>query len=73
MLFALLIADLFASRVLSANMRKRVTQKDAKNPHAVALSRLGASKGGKARAKKLTPARRREIAKVAAQARWKKH
>jgi len=41
-----------------------------KNPHAVALSRLGASKGGKARAAKLTPEERREIARKAAQARW---
>lgn len=42
-----------------------------KNPHAVALGRLGGQKGGKARAEKLTPARRREIAKKAAQARWR--
>ncbi len=32
----------------------------------------GGKKGGKARAEKLTPARRREIAKNAARARWKK-
>ena len=31
-----------------------------KNPHAVALSKLGAGKGGRARADKLTPERRRE-------------
>lgn len=42
-----------------------------KNPAAVSLGRLGGLKGGKARAKKLTPAKRREIAKKAAQARWK--
>ena len=41
-----------------------------KNPHAVALGRLGGKKGGPARAKKLTPEQRREIAKKAAQARW---
>ena len=40
-----------------------------KNPHAVALGRLGGKKGGKARADKLTPERRREIAKKAAAAR----
>lgn len=39
---------------------------------ASALGRLGGRKGGLARAKKLTPAKRREIAKVAAAARWKK-
>jgi len=35
-----------------------------------ALGRLGGLKGGKARAEKLTPERRTEIAKKAAQARW---
>ena len=44
----------------------------AKNPHAQALSKLGASKGGKARAKNLTAKRRKAIAKKAAQARWGK-
>ncbi len=43
-----------------------------KNPHAVALSKLGAAKGGKARAAKLTPEERREIARKAAQVRWAK-
>ena len=38
---------------------------------AKALGRLGGLKGGKARAEKLTPERRSEIAKKAAQARWK--
>jgi len=41
-----------------------------KNPAAVALGRLGGKKGGKARAEKLTPEQRREIAKKAAAARW---
>jgi hypothetical protein len=45
---------------------------DERNPAAVALGKLGASKGGKARAKKLTPEQRSEIAKKAAQARWAK-
>jgi hypothetical protein len=34
--------------------------------------RRGGKKGGKARAKKLTPAQRSEIARLAALARWKK-
>ena len=42
-----------------------------KNPHAVALSRLGARKGGLARAAKLSPQERKEIARKAAEARWK--
>ncbi|MEE8470063.1 MAG: histone H1 [Dehalococcoidia bacterium] len=36
-----------------------------------ALGHAGGLKGGKARASKLTPEQRREIAKKAAQARWK--
>lgn len=38
---------------------------------AVALGRLGGLKGGKARAKSLTPKKRAAIAKKAAHARWK--
>lgn len=34
------------------------------------LSKKGAAKGGRARAARLTPERRREIAKKAAAARW---
>jgi hypothetical protein len=45
---------------------------DGKNPFAVALSRLGASKGGKARAESLTKKERSQIAKKAAKARWEK-
>jgi hypothetical protein len=41
-----------------------------KNPHAQALSKLGANKGGQARAKKLTSKKRSQIAKKAAAARW---
>lgn len=43
-----------------------------KDPAAVALGRKGGLKGGKARAKKLTPERMSEIAKKAAQKRWNK-
>jgi len=45
---------------------------EGKNPNAVALGRLGGLKGGKARAAKMTPERRKEIAKQAANKRWKK-
>jgi hypothetical protein len=41
-----------------------------KNPHAVALGRMGGLKGGKARAEKLSAARRRVIARKAARVRW---
>jgi hypothetical protein len=42
-----------------------------KNPHAMALGRLGGLKGGRARAEKLSARRRRQIARLAAQARWR--
>jgi hypothetical protein len=45
---------------------------EGKNPHAVALGRLGGKKGGPARASKLTPEQRRDIARQAARARWAK-
>jgi hypothetical protein len=43
-----------------------------KNPAAVALGKLGGAKGGKARAAKLSPAKRKAIAKKAARKRWGK-
>jgi hypothetical protein len=47
-------------------------QEREKNPAAVALGRLGASKGGQARAAKLSSKKRSAIAKKAANARWNK-
>ncbi len=49
---------------------KKSKENTAKNPFAVALGKLGASKGGKARAAALTKKRRKEIALAAANARW---
>lgn len=43
---------------------------EGKDPAAVALGRKGGSKGGKARAEKLSPEERSEAAKKAADARW---
>jgi hypothetical protein len=43
---------------------------DTRNPHAVALGKLGGAKGGKARAVKLSARKRSDIAKRAARARW---
>jgi hypothetical protein len=43
---------------------------DTRNPHAVALGSMGGKKGGKARAAKLSSAKRKVIAKKAARARW---
>lgn len=47
-------------------------EQSEKNPAAVALGRLGGKKGGKARAAKLTPEERKEIARKAAKSRWSK-
>ncbi len=52
--------------------KEATLEEPEKNPNAVALGRLGGKKGGKARAEKLTPEERKEIAKLAANARWKK-
>jgi hypothetical protein len=41
-----------------------------KNPHAVAMGKLGGQKGGKARAEALSPAKRKAIARRAAISRW---
>lgn len=49
-----------------------IEDKPAKNPHAVALGKLGGSKGGKARAENLSARRKRSIAKKAAKTRWAK-
>lgn len=45
---------------------------NGKNPAAVMLGRKGGLKGGKARAASLSSKRRKEIAKIAADARWGK-
>ena len=48
------------------------TNSNDKNLAAVVLGRLGGKKGGHARAKRLTPEQRSDIARRAAQARWQK-
>lgn len=48
------------------------SKKSEKNKAAQELGRLGGLKGGKARAAKLTPEERSEIARKAAQKRWEK-
>ena len=59
--------------VLASQIVEEATSKpEEKNPAAVALGRLGGLKGGKARANKLTPEQRKEIARNAAQKRWSK-
>jgi hypothetical protein len=57
---------------LAVGETTEILPKDNKNIHAVELGRLGGLKGGKARAKKLSKAKRIEIAKQGAKARWQK-
>ena len=63
---AKLIADIATGEV------KEETSEEGKDPAAVALGRKGGLKGGVARAAKLTPEQRKEIAKKAAAKRWEK-
>ena len=67
--------NVLASNIVEQATGESIKQslKDTKkNPAAVALGRLGGLKGGKARANKLTPEQRKEIAKKAAETRWLK-
>ena len=57
-------------RVIAETEDEPTDDEPEKNPAAVALGRLGGKKGGPARAAKLTPEERREIAQKAARARW---
>lgn len=59
-----------AFRVVREATEKHDPEARKKNPAAVALGRLGASKGGKARAAKLSAKKRAQIARKAAMARW---
>lgn len=59
---------------LAASIVEAATQgepEDTRDPAAVALGRKGGLKGGRARAEKLTPEERAQIARKAAAARWK--
>jgi hypothetical protein len=60
-----------AAFVLNAVIKKTEPPQRVKNRAAVALGRLGGKKGGPARAEKLSPLQRSEIARKAALSRWK--
>jgi hypothetical protein len=64
------VADLIGEKVDASPLA--TAPEDTRNPAAVALSALGASKGGIARAKALSDRKRKAIARKAAAARWKK-
>jgi len=61
-----------AAQIVKAATEGEIPPESTKNPAAVALGKLGGKKGGRARAEKLTPERRREIAQRAAATRWAK-
>ena len=52
--------------------REPTPEEQGKDPAAVSLGRRGGLKGGKARSASMTPKHRAEIAKKAAEARWRK-
>ncbi len=55
---------------LASSIVEQAAKDTEKNAHAVALGRLGGLKGGKARASRLSPEQRKEIAQRAARKRW---
>ena len=64
------INQLAAAIVSEATSEAPKAEEPEKNPHAVALGRIGGLKGGAVRAAKLSPDQRREIARKAAAKRW---
>ena len=66
------LAKMIADMAWGESEAVSVPETPAKNPAAVALGKLGGAKGGKARAAKLSPEQRSEIAKKGAAARWSK-
>jgi hypothetical protein len=66
------VEDLIGQKMDGTALVKPIELPDTRNPAAVALSKLGASKGGKARALALSDRRRKIIARKAAEARWGK-
>jgi hypothetical protein len=63
---AVMVAKIATGEITEPNIN------EGKNAAAVELGKLGGAKGGKARADKLTPKQRSDIAKKAAQKRWSK-
>jgi hypothetical protein len=59
---------------LSKHDPDSITEKppEGKDPKRQATGRIGGIKGGKARAEKLSPAKRKQIAKKASRTRWAK-
>jgi hypothetical protein len=56
----------------TGQISETIPEEDTRNPHAVALGRLGGLRGGAARAKSLSKVELVRIAKKAARTRWAK-
>lgn len=65
------LAESIGDAVTDEQLQRKALE-EGKNPAAVMLGRLGGLKGGKARAMKLSAEERKEIARKAAVARWRK-
>jgi hypothetical protein len=63
---------LAASIVCDATDEDKPEPEDTRDPAAVELGRRGGLKGGRARASKMTPEQRSDVARKAAMARWTK-
>ncbi len=61
-------AAIKVGRIAVGDIEEKPSENDGKDPNAKALG----AKGGRARARKLSPAKRAAIAKKAAEKRWKK-
>lgn len=61
-----------ASKIVHVSTESYSQPVNTKNQAAVMLGRLGGLKGGKARARALSPRQRKMIAKKAAQLRWQR-
>jgi hypothetical protein len=64
------VEDLIGEKMDGTPLLREDGTPDTRNQAALALSRLGASKGGLARAAALSDRKRKMIARKAAQARW---
>jgi hypothetical protein len=65
------VEDLIGEKMDGSPLVRPDGSPDTRNQAAVALSMLGASKGGIARAQSLSARKRKQIAKKAAEARWR--
>lgn len=66
-------ADVIGAAITVAKIATgEATETPATDANAVKRGKAGGAKGGSSRAVKLTPQQRKEIARIAASARWKK-